>query len=503
MPSLLFSSFATHLFKGDTLTHFIHVPRRVSFKKKKASSKKKATRGRSSSRNRRRRPSIKKTVRRAAKPAVRRAARAVEQEVEKEAVSEEKRGKSSLNPLAAVFNPVTELASNVSESVLKPVASIMNGLGGVGDYTYDEIPTDVKNNTLMGVNTPEVAAVPQMHSKHGAFRFTHREYITDVSMSTAFSRLSYDLDPTRAGTFPWLSTLIGSFQEWKLLGCVVEFVSTSANAISGTVAGMGSISLSCRYDVYQPPPVNKMQALNSADAMSGKPSENLIFGVECDPDETPTQPLYVRSLFGSNTPDLHYYQFGTIDLITSGAPNPYAGAGQLWITYDILAIKPRVGTSPTFYSHAQLSDGPGFFTTPSAAVTSVNTFDTNYLNLKISTDGNTLMFDPTSFANVVFFVYTTYNTAAITPGTGEPPTLTLSGGLSLFNAFQGSSLPAVGTNEGDVSDYWFAFAVQYDGSGTPAAPPSVTFSAYEIETGLNLGDLYVFAVYVAPPVPLY
>ncbi len=348
----------------------------------------------------------------------------------------------------------------------------------MGMGAYDEIKTDVTNNSIMGVQTPLAQQIPAMHRNSECSRITHREYMGDVSMTTVFSVVSFPIDVTNSKSFPWLSSFAPEFQEWKLLGCVYEFKSLSANAISGTVAGMGSVSLSCRYDVSEPVPVSKAEALNSLAAVSCKPSEDMLFAIECDPEETPTQPLYVTTKFPSTPPDPHFYQFGQLDVITSGASNPYLGAGELWVTYDVLLLKPRVSKFSGF-SHLTLQH-----TEVKSAQPIDGVWVDNSLNLAISPGFDSLIFplaiEPgTSFLvqyNLPASASTAYN-VVLTGGLVTSPTLE-SGSTYFFENF--------GT------DLSMTFSVYYDGSGTPSVPPTLQLTTGTFTTNTSDGDLFVF-----------
>lgn len=378
----------------------------------------------------------------------------------------------------------------MAEPLIKPISKVAEIIGA-GDYA--ELPTSVHNNTIMGINdSPEVASVPEMHSRKGAFRFTHREYIGDIPMTVAFKVNTFELDPTYAPTFPWLSTTAPTFQEWKLLGCVFEFVSLSANAISGTNAGMGSVSMSTRYDLLQLPPTSKAEILNMEDAVSGKPTEDMMLPIECDPEQTPTQPLYVKLPYIRT--DQKWYMFGHVDVATSGASADYPAAGELWVTYDILFLKPRLPTGGAHYSHATIAYWSDASSGILNTVTQPNTFDVdeNLFGLSISADGSQLIFPGTLIAGD-YFVYLT----APFLGSGElcePPTLTpSSASLTLHDAYVQDSVPIVGSNEGAGNGYVVAFSVHYDGSLNISDFAHITFTSYALPITIGqAGDLYVF-----------
>lgn len=211
---------------------------------------------------------------------------------------------------------------------------------GVGDYSeIGGLPYEVRHNTLTG--TPVSHQIPQMSNVGNATRIAHREYIGDLVMTETFFNAYMRFSPSNATMFPWLYAIAESYEQYKFLGIVFEFRSLAANAVTSTVAGMGSITLATQYNTYEPTYTSKAQANNAQFATSCKPSESMYHPIECDPSETPNQPLYVLhplDTFG----DSRFNEMGALNIITQGAPAVYNGAGELWVTYDILLLKPIV-----------------------------------------------------------------------------------------------------------------------------------------------------------------
>jgi len=219
-------------------------------------------------------------------------------------------------------------------------SNVLGTIVGMGDYSEVDPPYDIDSNSLMGRMTPEARQVPMMHSDGTRVRIQHREYLGDIAMTQDFSLTSIRIDPTNPMSFPWLSSQVG-YQQYRFLGLIYEIKSLSANAISGTVAGMGSITASVRYDAYSEAPTSKSEIANSLFSVSCKPSEHMMIPVECDPSQTLPGPLKVLQV-GQQPPDLQFYVTGILDIATQGAPNYYTGAAELWVTYDIVFFKPRL-----------------------------------------------------------------------------------------------------------------------------------------------------------------
>jgi len=384
--------------------------------------------------------------------------------------------------------------------------ALFGSIIGAGDYADIEPPIAIANNSIMGITTPAAANVPMMHRDKESTRITHREYIGDIGMTTAFyNGLQLNISPTTKTLFPWLSSMTPHFQEWKMLGAVIEY-KTLSSLTTGAAAGMGSVSMMIQYDVYKPAPINKTQALNVMFAVSGRPCDSMMLPIECDPNETPNQPLYMLT-DSFSPPDLHEYVMGKFFLITVGGQAVYPSAGELWITYDIMLMKPIMPAPGSFavMSHFPLSpsDGDDDFlhqlTVPE---------DFKGISAKILANEKSISFDPDLEAGTSLFVLLTMY------GEGKDSTLVMPNGTTLINGLatgaelvsQGddvqnvlpeiSSLGCVNDGEGYFAGFYMGFYV-YDGTGTWDEPPTLTFTGGSGVTDAFGGDLIIFQT---PPV---
>jgi len=220
--------------------------------------------------------------------------------------------------------------------------SLFRTIMGQGEYKYSDTISPGKmpvNNTIFGAQTEAVhQMVDEMHFNGLATRIAHREYIGDVNMSAGVSVSRYSISPTDGIVFPWLSPIANRFMKYKLLGCAIEVVPTSANAIAGASPAMGSVSVAVQYDDYAPSPTSLQELLNWQGSVTGRPTDNLVCAVECDAGYTPVNPLYITHPGQPTGPDQRLNKFGQFLVMTSGTGTAYTGAGQLWITYDLLLI---------------------------------------------------------------------------------------------------------------------------------------------------------------------
>jgi len=203
---------------------------------------------------------------------------------------------------------------------------------GFGDYK-------VANNSIMkgGMTPPQV--VNSMNK--GGYIIRHREYIADISPSVAFAIQTIPLNPGLASSFPWLSQIAASFEEYKWRGLLFEFKSTSSDAIlsAGTSTALGAVMMATQYNCLAPPFADKRTMENYEFANSEKPSVSFIHPVECKASVTPLTKLYVRSGAIPANSDQRLYDLGEFNLATAGMQNGNGVIGELWATYEIELYK--------------------------------------------------------------------------------------------------------------------------------------------------------------------
>nr|QKV51302.1 putative capsid protein [Crucivirus sp.] len=235
-----------------------------------------------------------------------------------------------------------------------------NFLSNAGGYIGDKASQvtgwgsyKINQNNLL-TNDPPMVANKKLYGGDLATVIRHREFIGDVksgplpagATSTEFN-LNYELpiNPGLPATFPWASAVAGNYIQYSINGMLVEFVTTSGNAVSSTNSALGSVNLACQYDSILPSYANKQQMLAEEHAVSGVPSCNLILPIECAPNQTTITKLYVRS---GGTPvgtDIRMYDLGRISCATSGCQAPDVTLGELWVTYDITLFKASLQNS--------------------------------------------------------------------------------------------------------------------------------------------------------------
>lgn len=231
-----------------------------------------------------------------------------------------------------------------------PLAPISNMIGDAGGWLGDKFGTlfglgayEVRKNSLtlpMGVDPPS------MHTRSGDTIIAHREYITDIVTSAtpgAFNLQSFAINPGLNSTFPWLSEIASSYEEYEMLGCVFEFKTTSSDALNSTNTALGYVMQATNYNAAAPVFTNKLSMLNTQYSTDCKPSISCLHPIECDPHYNPMMSQYIRSGAVPAGQDQKTYDLGLYQIATGGMQAASVVIGELWVTYQVALRKPIYG----------------------------------------------------------------------------------------------------------------------------------------------------------------
>jgi len=212
----------------------------------------------------------------------------------------------------------------------KSAGDMVAKLAGFGDYVVNS------NSIMSGAET-----IPTFSSQADGIRIRHREFIQDISGSTAFGNSFVGpINPSNPAMFPWLSQVADNFEAYRFDGVVFEYRSTSE--FSTTNPALGTILMCGIYDVNKPPFATKQSLETYEFSTSIKPNMNGYMPIECKPSTLTTPNLLVGPLPAGGQPQL--YDIAQLQIATQGQPTVYI-CGELWVTYDIVLQKPRISSS--------------------------------------------------------------------------------------------------------------------------------------------------------------
>lgn len=224
--------------------------------------------------------------------------------------------------------PQMSIGGIIGDSLQKLAVSTFKRITGLGDYKLSPNIKQIQSNSMMDKFAPQA---PKFGSTASSFVFEHAEYLGDISGTSSFSASTYTINPANPSTFPWLSQMATAFETYKIEGMLFRFESTSGSYTGATTA-LGNVMAYIAYDVTDTAPTNKQILLQSDGVVEGKPTENWLLGVECDPSRLPRDKLYV----GTAAPgtDARLNDFAKVVIATSGNPSTDI-LGELWIHYRV------------------------------------------------------------------------------------------------------------------------------------------------------------------------
>lgn len=394
-------------------------------------------------------------------------------------------GKKKTNRIKGRGGFFEDAGSRVGSFLGKKAGGLLSEIFGVGSYS-------VTRNTL----TAQASDPPVLSNTKGATRVQHREYIQDVSGSTAFAIQSFPINPGLNTTFPWLASVANCFEQYILHGILFEFKSTSATALNSTNTALGTVILATEYNALHSNFANKREMENYVYSTSCSPDTSALHPIECARDVNVLTELYVRNIPPVLASDLRFSDLGRFQIATVGM-QAAAVIGELWVTYDIELIKPKLpdAISSTPVAHYRYNAAVGIPSTGSTAPTAANLFGTagNKVALTgngltpVSLDTNTITF-LNSGRYIVFSVWQ-ITSAGVNTAFTVTQTATAAGvnilGNDAGNTYAIDS-PDSGTNNRFICSWYTADVT----TGLTVAPQWV-FSAGVFASAVKSYDLFV------------
>ena len=217
------------------------------------------------------------------------------------------------------------IGSGVGRWLGKGIGSIF----GSGDYEM------VGQNPSYNVLT-NGAQIPKFSTTRATNVVSHREYLGDITGTTAFTNRKFPINPGSAITFPWLSTIAQNYQQYRIHGLIFEFRPLITDFVTSGAPGV--VVMATNYNADEPVYTTKQAMENSEYAVSVKPTCNLMHGVECAANQSVLSELYVRPAGLSSNLDLKFTDLGNFQFASQG--NPTQLLGELWCSYTIEFFKP-------------------------------------------------------------------------------------------------------------------------------------------------------------------
>lgn len=206
------------------------------------------------------------------------------------------------------------------------------GIGSIfGSGDYQIVGQDPTYNVLANGNQ-----IPKFSTTRATNVVSHREYLGDITGTAAFTNRTYPINPGSSITFPWLSTIAQNYQQYKIHGIIFEFRPLITDFVTSGAPGV--VVMATNYNADEPAYTTKQEMENSEYAVSVKPTNNLMHGVECATNQTVLSELYVRPAGLASGLDLKFTDLGNFQFATQG--NPVQLLGELWCSYTVEFFKP-------------------------------------------------------------------------------------------------------------------------------------------------------------------
>jgi len=244
-------------------------------------------------------------------------------------------------------------------AVGRTLAGKLSKMFGCGDYTVNEAP--VSNSLLKGSGNQYAS----FGNNGQSTRIQHREYLFDLAQGTvsgAFTNTSFPINPGLLASFPYLAPIAANFEEYRINGLVFEFISTTSPYFAG--GAMGSVIMAMQYNPTAALFASKVQMENSDFAISARPDQTMVYGVEC---ATSTQNMYlVRQ--GNSVAPLTSTDLGIMQVAVQSPIAASVVLGEIWVSYDIELLRPKAQVAGAGYVH---SNGTGGAVGTYATLTSI------------------------------------------------------------------------------------------------------------------------------------
>jgi len=344
------------------------------------------------------------------------------------------------------------IGSEIGGALGKVGGAIWNFLSGNGDYT-------VKSNCLINMGTP----VPSFGDSSRSNIVEHREYITDITSSVDFKNRVYPINPGATSSFPWLANIAQNYEQYKLLGMVYMFKSTSATALNSTNTALGTVIMSTQYDVNRPLFTNKQEMENHEFTTMCKPAESVLHPIECAPSETSLNLKFTRTDAAVNSANLNFYDHGNFQLATVGS-QAEAVIGELWVTYVVQFFKPAFNTWSKSYAHYSFTpENSGFTGNPAQIMGNIprpapEPGSSISITVGNSVTKNAIVFDDNVAPGSYLVAYYCYgNSAVLTDSLG----IDAAGArINTMNIMADGTLPAYSEGGGTTTVQYIIFAIE-------------------------------------------
>jgi hypothetical protein len=190
-------------------------------------------------------------------------------------------------------------------------------------------------------SSPTLNQAPKIKSSARMTAVSHRELVATISGNTTFGTQDFSLNPGLAATFPWLSSIAPSFEQYCFKRLRFHYVTRCATSY------VGSVLLAPEYDALDSAPTSEVLTAMMAGAKEDVPWRDQVIDFNVR-DMFPLGPRkFIRTSALSGSADLKTYDAGQLFVGKAGCADT-SNIGKLWVEYDVelhIPQNPNASTS--------------------------------------------------------------------------------------------------------------------------------------------------------------
>jgi hypothetical protein len=186
-------------------------------------------------------------------------------------------------------------------------------------------------------------SAPTIKSTNKMTHIVHRELVTTINGNTTFGVSTFNLNPGLSATFPWLSSIAGSFEQYRFNRVTFKYITRAPTSY------IGSILMAPEYDALDAAPSSELLASQMNGAIEDTPwkDQSLSFVVG---DMFPMGPRkYIRTGTLPSSSDMKTYDAGQLFVCAVSCFDTSA-IGKLWVEYDVELHIPQNPSAGSLYN---------------------------------------------------------------------------------------------------------------------------------------------------------
>jgi len=275
---------------------------------------------------------------------------------------------------------------------------------GMGEYKNNALIVGGEPSLDIKGNTDETDTIT-LRNMESMFELYAPNIAVDTTSS--FNVQKFSINP---GLFEFsrkLSAIAKNYTQYEIKQMVFEIRSlVSESSINNGLTG--SVLAAVNYDPFGQPPDNKDEFMDMSGAVSGRITDNLNVGVECDPIKTNKVDYLVRTMPVPINRDIDEFDHGTLFIATNNLPDAFSNQAiaEVFVYYTIELrmwkpnrdiLKEVIGCKDnrTQGGSASSQSGSADFATNTVAFASLNNIGITYGSAAITGPNWFLQFPPT------------------------------------------------------------------------------------------------------------